>query len=92
MVTGRLICKVIVANAVLFSEGVSKKYATPKKRVKRGLFIDNRIKMNADSVGAFNILRLYLKNKKIPLILEPKGLSMVKRIDFNSIKGMNVSE
>ena len=75
-----------------FSEGVSKKYATPKKRVKRGLFIDNRIKMNADSVGAFNILRLYLKAKKIVLTLEPKGLSMVKRINFDSKLGINVSE
>ena len=28
--------------------------------------------MNADSVGAFNILRLYLKAKKIMLTLEPK--------------------
>lgn len=74
-----------------FAESVSKKYATPNKRVKRGLFIDNRIKMNADSVGAFNILRLYLKAKKIPLTLEPNGLSMVERIGFNSTCGINVS-
>lgn len=75
-----------------FSESVSKKYATPNKRVKRGLFIDNRIKMNADSVGAFNILRLYLKAKKITLTLEPKGLSMVERISFDSTFGIKVSK
>ena len=75
-----------------FSESVSKKYATPNKRVKRGLFIDNRIKMNADSVGAFNILRLYLKAKKITLTLEPKGLSMVERISFDSTFGVKVSK
>lgn len=75
-----------------FADGVSKKYATPNKRVKRGLFIDNMIKMNADSVGAYNILRLYLKSKKISLKLEPKGLSMVERISFDGIEGINVSE
>lgn len=75
-----------------FSESVSKKYAMPNKRVKRGLFIDNRIKMNADSVGAFNILRLYLKAKKITLALEPRGLSMVERISFDSKFGIKVSK
>lgn len=75
-----------------FSESVSKKYAMPNKRVKRGLFIDNRIKMNADSVGAFNILRLYVKAKKITLALEPKGLSMVERISFDSKFGIKVSK
>ena len=75
-----------------FSESVSKKYATPNKRVKRGLFIDNRVKMNADSVGAFNILRLYLKKSNIEKILEPKGLSMVERLTFDGLVGFNVSE
>lgn len=74
-----------------FSESVSKKFATPNKRVKRGLFIDNRIKMNADSVGAFNILRLYLEKCKTKTALHPKGLSMVKRLSFDSTKGLNVS-
>lgn len=74
-----------------FSESVSKKFAMPNKRVKRGLFIDNRVKMNADSVGAFNILRLYLNKNKIENNILPKGLSMVERISFDSTKGLNVS-
>lgn len=48
--------------------------------------------MNADSVGAFNILRLYLKAKKITLTLELKGLSMVERISFDSTFGIKVSK
>ena len=44
---------------------VSSKYATKEKRVKRGIFIDGKREWNADSVGAYNILRLYGQvNKK----------------------------
>lgn len=75
-----------------FAKGVGKKYATPGKRVKRGLFIDNRVKMNADSVGAYNILRLYLKSIKSSLELIPKDLSMVQRFNFDSRIGIKVSE
>ena len=38
---------------------VSSEYATKEKRVKRGIFIDGEREWNADSVGAYNILRLY---------------------------------
>lgn len=41
------------------SEEVSKKYAEKNKRVKRGLFVDGEKSWNADTVGAYNILRLY---------------------------------
>ena len=41
------------------SEKVSKQYAEKNKRVKRGLFVDGKMEWNADSVGAYNILRLY---------------------------------
>ena len=34
-------------------------YAEKNKRVKRGLFVDGKMEWNADSVGAYNILRLY---------------------------------
>ena len=43
---------------------VSKDTAEPEKRVYRGLFIDNGQKWNADCVGAYNILRLYLSINK----------------------------
>ena len=43
---------------------VSKKYAIKTNRKHRGLYVDNGYKWNADSVGAFNILRLYLKETK----------------------------
>ena len=38
---------------------VSSEYATKEKRVKRGIFVDGEKEWNADSVGAYNILRLY---------------------------------
>ena len=62
---------------------MSKEYATKKNRVKRGLFISNRVKYNADSVGAYNILRLYEQTikKEIPKVL--KGLSNPQRINVS---------
>ena len=43
---------------------VSKKYAAKKNRKYRGLYIDGNNIYNADMVGAYNILRLYLQKKK----------------------------
>ena len=54
---------------------VSRKYAKKSNRVKRGLYIDKEYVWNADCVGAFNILRLYLKQKKIDLALDAKSIS-----------------
>lgn len=40
---------------------VSKQYAHKANRRHRGLYVDNGKIYNADAVGAYNILRLYLK-------------------------------
>ena len=58
---------------------VSAKYGNPNNRVKRGLYKDGNQTWNADSVGAYNILRKYLtitnkniniNNIKIPYVLK----------------------
>ena len=46
------------------SKQVSKKYASKTNRKKRGLYVDGSNIYNADCVGAYNILRLYLKKMK----------------------------
>lgn len=63
-----------------FAPKVSKTYATKSKRKHRGLFIDKRIKFNADSVGAFNIMRLYEQKENKGLTIPLKGLSSPNRI------------
>lgn len=45
------------------SEKVSRENARKRNRVKRGLYEDRGYVWNADSVGAFNILRLYVSSK-----------------------------
>lgn len=55
-------------------EVVSSSCADKSKRVKRGLFVDGEFSWNADCVGAFNILRLYLRRKKIKLKLDPRAI------------------
>lgn len=60
---------------------VSKEYATKTKRVNRGLFISERIKYNADSVGAYNILRLYEQKEGITIPKILKGLSNPLRLN-----------
>lgn len=42
---------------------VSEEYATPNNRKNRGLYVLDKTVWNADSVGAYNILRLYSENK-----------------------------
>lgn len=50
---------------------VSGQYACKAKRVKRGLYVDGAHSWNADSVGAFNILRLYFQEESIIINLNP---------------------
>ena len=50
---------------------VSEQNARRTNRVKRGLYMDGHRSWNADSVGAFNILRLYFQNNKIGIHLNP---------------------
>ena len=62
-------------------EKVSKENATKSKRVTRGLYEDSGHTWNADCVGAFNILRLYLSGRgkgKGPDPLEMKTPYVVK--------------
>ena len=56
------------------SKGVSKRYAKKENRVQRGLYIDGKYTWNADTVGAFNILRKYLKKQNIQKELNPLGI------------------
>ena len=57
------------------SVDVSKEYYNKSKRVKRGLYKDNNIIYNSDSVGAYNIMRIYKKEKGIDIAMPIKGLS-----------------
>lgn len=66
-----------------FAPEVSKKYATPQKRRKRGLYIDNRTLFNADSVGAFNIMRLYRQQLKKDFPTPLKGLSSPRKLNVS---------
>ena len=63
-----------------FAPEVSKAYATKTKRKQRGLYIDKMTLFNADSVGAFNILRLYEQKAKKGLTIPIKGLSSPEKI------------
>lgn len=56
---------------------VSKVYAEPDNRVKRGLYADNDMSWNADCVGAYNILRRYLKAEKLDNVyLDPLNIKV----------------
>ena len=59
---------------------VCKQNANKANRVKRGLYVDDCYIWNADSVGAFNILRLYLQAQKIDTRLDPVSISSPKII------------
>ena len=50
---------------------VCKSCAQKSNRVKRGLYKDGEFSWNADAVGAFNILRLFLTKKKLPFKPDP---------------------
>ena len=61
------------------SPSVSKKYANKKNRKKRGLYKVDKTIYNSDSVGAYNIMRIYRRNKGIKFQMPIKGLSNPKR-------------
>ena len=61
------------------SPEVSEKYADKSKRLYRGLFSDDGAVYNADSVGAYNIMRLYRQMNSQDYDLPIKGLSNPKR-------------
>lgn len=48
------------------SREVSKTYAVKKNRKHRGLYVDGEKVFNADCVGAYNIMRLYRQEKRLP--------------------------
>ena len=54
---------------------VCKQNANKNNRVERGLYTDDDYNWNADSVGAFNILRLYFQAQKIDTKLDPISIS-----------------
>ena len=62
---------------------VSKEYYKKTNRVKRGLYKENNIIYNADSVGAYNIMRIYKKEKGINLTMPIIGLSNPKTINVS---------
>lgn len=70
-----------------YSPEISSQYAAGKNRIYRGLYIDKEKKkvFNADSVGAFNILRKYLQKKKKLSIskLNPERLNRVKKYKWD---------
>ena len=53
------------------SENVSKQYAMKSNRRHRGLYVDGDNTWNADTVGAYNILRLYLNSIGKRVSIEP---------------------
>lgn len=59
---------------------VSKQYATPKNRKKRGLYVDGKMIYNADAVGAYNILRLYLQKENISITLSYDRLCSPEKV------------
>lgn len=65
------------------SKDVSKRYAKKSNRKHRGLYKDGIEIFNADSVGAFNIMRLFIKKSKKNIKLTPKGLGNPYVYKFN---------
>ncbi len=54
---------------------VSKEYGTIKNRKERGLYVDGKVIYNADSVGAYNIMRKYKKKTNNNYDMPISGLS-----------------
>ena len=65
------------------SADVSKEYYNKSKRIKRGLYKENNTIYNSDSVGAYNIMRIYRKEKGIAITMPIKGLSNPKIINVS---------
>lgn len=57
------------------SKTVCKEFARKQNRKHRGLYIDGTYVWNADSVGSFNILRLYFVKEHKVITFVPKHLS-----------------
>ena len=53
---------------------VNKESANKTKRVKRGIYKDGNTYWNTDSVGAFNILRLYFQDIHKDTRLNPMSI------------------
>ena len=58
-----------------YSPSVSKESADKSNRRKRGLYVVNEKVFNADSVGAYNIMRIYRQNNNNDFDMPIKGLS-----------------
>ena len=65
------------------STDVSKEYYSKSKRIKRGLYKENNSIYNSDSVGAYNIMRIYRKEKGIEITMPIIGLSNPKIINVS---------
>ena len=68
---------------------VNKDYAHKENRIQRGLFKDGNNVFNADSVGAFNILRKYYQLNKINKYLNWKCLSNPTKISISVTSNEN---
>ena len=70
---------VIETDGEVFLKDTSKEYVE-KGRVKRGIYkLDNMV-YNADSGGAYNIMRLYAQEKNTSIDMMCKGLSNPNKI------------
>jgi len=71
-----------------YSKKVTQKWAEKSNRVERGLYVDQDTAFNADIIGAFNILRKYLKQRrKGPDInLKAEGLHTLTKYKWNNHK------
>lgn len=56
------------------SNAISAEYAEKSNRIKRGLYCDGSIVYNADTVGAYNIMRKYCNASGIQAVMSEKGL------------------
>ena len=66
-----------------FAPEVNKANASKNKRKERGLYIDKNTIFNADSVGAFNILRLYEQKENLGIPIPLKGLSNPTKLNVS---------
>ena len=57
------------------SPAVGKTYAQKRNRRQRGLYHDNGVIWNADIVGAYNILRLYLQSLGMSIVVPAESIS-----------------
>ena len=68
-----------------YTKKVTKKYAQGSNRKKRGLYVTENKTFNADTVGAFNILRKYLyeRSKGPDIDLKVEGLNNLIKYSWN---------